>query len=122
MRYARFIFMLIFANLAFANCAGVNKCNQYAVFIPYCDKIHCCQEMGGISYCDSAAGRYVCMNGYYSTCYCTRHAIMDIQKLEGCCLWQGGVMTIDERGVVVCNNGGASEICSLQITKAISTW
>lgn len=83
-------------------------------FVPYCDKKMCCNDMGGVSYCDSSAGRYVCNNGYYSTCYCTRHAVMDMQKFEGCCLWQGGVLTISETGIVICNNGGASEICTIQ--------
>ena len=81
-----------------------------------CD--NCCGGMGGIQYCDSSAGRYVCQNGEYSTCYCTRHAIMDLQKIEGCCLWQGGVFRVTERGLVVCNNGGVSEICSLQAPDA----
>src|SRR5437868_13156629 len=74
-------------------------------FIPCCDKQLCCQGMGGISYCDSSAGRYVCNNGYYSACYCTRHAVMDLQKLQGCCLWQGGDMTTSATGLVICNNG-----------------
>lgn len=77
-----------------------------------CD--NCCGSMGGILYCDSSAGRYVCNNGDYSACYCTRHAVMDLQKIQGCCLWQGGVLKISEVGLVICNNGGVSEICSLQ--------
>lgn len=83
----------------------------------------CCNQMGGIQYCDSSAGRYVCMNGYYSSCYCTRHAVMDMQRIEGCCIWQGGVLTVDEVGLVICNDGGVSEICSLQTpTKSVATW
>ena len=74
----------------------------------------CCVNMGGIKYCDSSAGRYVCENGYYSSCYCTRHAVMDLQKIQGCCLWQGGVFKVDELGLVVCNNGGVSDVCNLQ--------
>lgn len=74
----------------------------------------CCERMGGIHYCDSSAGRYVCRNGDYSACYCTRHAVMDLQLLAGCCLWQGGVLKVTERGFVLCNNGGFSEMCSLQ--------
>lgn len=74
----------------------------------------CCASMGGVQYCDSSVGRYVCKNGYYSDCYCTRHAVMDLQRVQGCCLWQGGVMIVNELGLVVCNNGGVSEICSLQ--------
>ncbi|WP_214608461.1 hypothetical protein [Legionella maceachernii] len=93
------------------------------IFIPYCDKQLCCHAMGGISYCDSVAGRYVCNNGYYSTCYCTRHAVMNLQKLSGCCLWQGGVMAVNELGNVVCNNGSISEVCSLQNpTQQVSSW
>jgi hypothetical protein len=75
---------------------------------------NCCDRLGGISYCDSSAGRYVCKNGDYSSCYCTIHAVMDLQKLQGCCLWQGGVFKIDELGLVICNNGSISELCSLQ--------
>ena len=76
---------------------------------------NCCKGMQGIQYCDSSSGRFVCANGYYSSCYCTRHAIMDLQKIEGCCLWKGGVLTVDhENGLVVCNNGGISNVCSLQ--------
>jgi hypothetical protein len=80
-----------------------------------CD--NCCSRMGGISYCDSSAGRYVCQNGDYSSCYCTRHAVMDLQKIAGCCLWQGGVFKVSETGLVICNNGGVSEICSIQPPK-----
>lgn len=83
----------------------------------------CCADMGGIKYCDSSSGRFVCMNGYYSSCYCTRHAVMDLQKIHGCCLWQGGVMTVDPTGLVICNNGGVSEVCSLQTpVKSVSIW
>ena len=72
----------------------------------------CCQGMGGIHYCDSSAGRFICQNGAISACYCDRHAVMNLQKIEGCCLWQGGVAAMDETGLVVCNNGGVSETCS----------
>lgn len=72
----------------------------------------CCSGMGGISYCDSSAGFYVCQNGHYSRCYCDRHAVMDFQDLQGCCLWQGGIGGMDTGGVVLCRNGQASEICS----------
>ncbi len=83
----------------------------------------CCSKMGGIQYCDSSAGRYVCKNGYYSSCYCTRHAVMDLQRIEGCCIWQGGVMLVDNVGLVICNNGGVSELCSLQTpVQAVSIW
>ena len=75
----------------------------------------CCGRMGGINYCDSSAGRLVCNNGYYSSCYCDRHAIMDFQRIEGCCLWQGGVLAVEEAGMIICNNGGVSEVCSLAV-------
>jgi hypothetical protein len=74
----------------------------------------CCNLMGGVNYCDSSAGRLVCNNGFYSACYCTRHAIMDLQLLKGCCLWHGGVLpTYDNSGLVVCNDGSLSEECTL---------
>jgi len=73
----------------------------------------CCAKMGGSSYCDSSAGRVVCKNGFYSACYCERHAVMDFQLLKGCCLWQGGVLpTFDRTGLVICNDGSVSEECS----------
>ena len=73
----------------------------------------CCSEMGGVSYCDSSAGRHVCKNGFYSDCYCTRHAVMDLQLLMGCCLWNGGVKeTYNQDGNVECNDGSISEECS----------
>jgi len=77
----------------------------------------CCGAMGGIRYCDSSAGRFVCNNGYYSSCYCDRHASMDLQKIRGCCLWHGGVLSNDDgTGLVVCRDGSVSEECSsLQI-------
>ncbi len=77
-----------------------------------CD--NCCSSMGGTRYCDSSAGRIVCNNGEYSACYCTRHAVMDLQEIKGCCLWHGGVSNITPVGQVMCNDGGFSEICSLQ--------
>lgn len=72
----------------------------------------CCEKMGGINYCDSSAGRFVCNNGFISSCYCTRHAVMDLQHLEGCCLWQGGVKDTTYEGLVTCNDGTNSELCS----------
>lgn len=80
-----------------------------------CSQDVCCGRMGGIHYCDSSAGRFVCKNGEYSSCYCTRHAVMDFQRLHGCCFWQGGVLTVDlNTRAVICNNGSVSEICTLQ--------
>mgnify|MGYP003126800624 CR=1 FL=1 len=75
---------------------------------------NCCGDMGGVQYCDSSSGRFVCHNGRYSSCYCTRHAVMDMQAFEGCCMWKGGVFKIDyTHGFVVCNNGGVSPMCTL---------
>jgi len=84
----------------------------------------CCKSMGGVNYCDSSAGRLVCNNGFYSACYCTRHAVMDLQLLTGCCLWRGGVLSsYDNSGLIVCNDGSVSEECSLQNpTQSIATW
>jgi hypothetical protein len=84
----------------------------------------CCNQMGGINYCDSSAGRLVCNNGFYSACYCTRHAVMDLQYLKGCCLWHGGVLpTRDGSGLIVCNDGWLSEECTLQNPEErIATW
>ncbi len=76
----------------------------------------CCSQMGGPSYCDTSAGRMVCRNGFYSTCYCTPHAVMDLQLLRGCCLWRGGVhppSVTDPTNLIVCNDGTVSEECSL---------
>lgn len=82
----------------------------------------CCREMGGISYCDSSAGRLVCKNGFYSACYCTRHAVMDLQLLKGCCLWRGGVMPTYDN-TILCNDGTVSEECTLQNpAERISIW
>lgn len=77
----------------------------------------CCSQMGGVSYCDSSAGRIVCNNGFYSTCYCTPHAVMDLQLLRGCCLWKGGVLPPNmssPSNLIVCGDGSVSEECSLQ--------
>lgn len=97
------------------------KTLQSLLLIPLCGLIFstafadgCCKEMGGINYCDSSAGRLVCNNGFYSACYCTRHAVMDLQLLKGCCLWHGGVTsTLNPLGLVSCNDGSLSEECSL---------
>ncbi len=85
---------------------------------------NCCNNMGGIHYCDSSAGRFVCQNGYFSACYCTKHAVMDLQKIQGCCLWHGGVMNeADNADVVVCRDGSFSETCSIQSEhKPASSW
>ena len=84
----------------------------------------CCKNMGGVSYCDSSAGRLVCNNGFYSVCYCTPHAVMDLQLLQGCCLWHGGVLpSYDTTGLVICNDGFISEECSLgNPEEKIASW
>ena len=73
----------------------------------------CCDKMGGVSYCDRTAGRYVCHNGAYSTCYCTQHAIMDLQTVNGCCLWHEGVLSVTPEKIVLCNDGSVSEECGI---------
>ncbi len=124
MRYLRYSLIVAVSLLVSSISHAARLCDETnSIFIPYCDKQLCCGSMGGISYCDSSAGRYVCNNGYYSTCYCTRHAVMNLQKLAGCCLWQGGVFAVTQLGYVMCNNGGISEVCSIQNpTQEVSTW
>jgi hypothetical protein len=97
----------------------------FMAYMPFTHSVcpDCCSKMGGVNYCDDSTGRFVCNNGYYSSCYCTRHAVMDLQRIQGCCLWQGGVMLVDPVGLVICNNGGVSELCSLQTPiESISIW
>ena|SRR3990167_6339494 len=75
----------------------------------------CCGAMGGINYCDSSGGRLVCNNGYVSSCYCSRFAVMDLQLLQGCCLWHGGeIHAQDENGLIICSDGSVSIECSEQ--------
>jgi hypothetical protein len=113
--------MHIFKHLSFVTLALLCTTASYALGClslpsspcPWNCRVNtCCEKMGGISYCDSSAGRYVCNNGFISSCYCTRHAVMDLQHLEGCCLWQGGVMSTTVDGVVLCNDGTASVVCT----------
>jgi len=88
---------------------------MFSVTNAYAISPDCCNRMGGVQYCDDSAGRFVCKNGSYSSCYCTRHAVMDLQKIQGCCLWQGGIFKVDlTTSLVICNNGGVSELCSLK--------
>ena len=110
-RVAIFIVSSWIFSISFAgSCGEKEPCPNKA-----CDDDICCARMGGVGYCDSSAGRLVCRNGYYSSCYCTRHAIMDLQLLQGCCLWQNGVSSIDKlTGYVICNDGGISQECTLQ--------
>lgn len=90
-------------------------CSPTAMAQVSCEKASCCEDMGGISYCDSSAGRYVCNNGYFSSCYCTRHAVMDLQDVQGCCLYHGGVLPrISTYGIVMCRDGTIAELCSIQ--------
>lgn len=98
-----FIFILIMLTINFANAGcGADSCNS------------CCAGKGGILYGDSSAGRYVCNDGDYSVCYSTIHAVMDMQKFEGCCMWKGGVLKVLPEGIVLCRNGSYSEICSIR--------
>ena len=91
-----FSILPLLASTCFAECGGVAACKM----------------QGGIHYCDSSAGLYVCKNGEYSTVYCTRHAVMDLEHIQGCCLWAGGVFKITPTGVVICRDGRISELCS----------
>lgn len=74
----------------------------------------CCDNDTSVRYCDTSAGFNVLQNGDYANSYCTRHAVMNLQKLEGLCLWRGGVAQITERKEVICNDGTVSEISSLE--------
>ena len=69
----------------------------------------------GTCYCDSSTGRNVLNNGDYSSSYCTRRAVMNMQKFEGCCMWKGGVAKITQKGGVQCNDGSTSELCTRQL-------
>lgn len=88
---------------------------SFMCFTTYAAGSGCCNRMGGVNYCDSSAGRLVCNNGFYSTCYCTPHAVMNLQLFRGCCMWKGGVVPQNANsplGVTVCNDGSVSEECS----------
>jgi hypothetical protein len=39
---------------------------------------------------------------------------MDMQKFQGCCIWEGGIEKITLKGEVICRDGHVSEICTLQ--------
>ena len=74
----------------------------------------CCYK-SQISYCDVSAGRYVCDNGDYSSCYCSKQAVINSSKVVGCCLWKGGVFKVEaQTNLVICNNGGVSAECSIR--------
>lgn len=98
-----FILLVITTSSIFAGCGDAG-----------CDS--CCAGKGGIRYSDSSAGRYVCNDGDYSVCYSTIHAVMDMQKFEGCCMWKGGVLKTTPEGIVICRNGSYSELCTLRNT------
>ena len=91
---------------------GVLLLTNIAYAYSACDS--CCSHQHGISYCDSSSGLYVCKNGSISACYCTRHAVMGLEKIKGCCLWHGGVFKVAPKGLVICRDGSFSEFCSLQ--------
>lgn len=38
---------------------------------------------------------------------------MDLQHLQGCCLWQGGMLQTTPEGIVLCRDGTASIVCSM---------
>ena len=84
---------------------------------PQCGCGHC-----GILYNDSSSGRFVMRDGYYSQCYSKRHAVMDIQKFKGCCMWHGGVEKMDTKGQIICRDQSIAELCSLQNPKQSVTF
>lgn len=49
---------------------------------------------------------------------------MNMQAFKGCCMWQGGVFKYDARSrLVICNNGGVSEICSKEyVEEKVAAW
>jgi hypothetical protein len=101
----KFYFLLICLSVSISSIASDNCPN-------------CCVGYGGISYGDSSSGRFVCNNGYVSQCYSTRHAIMNLQKFKGCCMWEGGVLKVTLKGEVICRDGQISELCSAAYQQA----
>ena len=81
---------------------------------PLAHAASCCAG-SGISYCDTSAQHFVCNNGEYSQCVCTRQGTYGLyrQFITGCCLWHGGVASQD-LGEVICEDGSVSPVCSLQ--------
>lgn len=118
-----FSFSLLISTLImpFVIYAGEGGCFPKLPTLPACTKNcetnGCCSGMGGVDYCDKSAGRLVCANGFYSSCYCSAHAVMDLQMVQGCCLWHGGVMAITPENIIVCRDGSFSELCSILRTK-----
>jgi hypothetical protein len=78
-------------------------------------KIKCNSETNGtkILYCDTSAGRSVLDNGDYSKTYCRWIAVMDLQSVNTCCTWKGGVMLV-KQGKVICGDGSLSTVCSIK--------
>ncbi len=76
---------------------------------------HQCCAPNGISYCDISSGHYVCSDGGYSTCICqsTTPVTTYATLMLDCCLWHGGIAA-NNLGIVVCNDGSVSEVCSIQ--------
>lgn len=72
-----------------------------------------CSQVYDSRYCDSSAHFMVNDNGDYGSAYCTRHAVMDLQKTAGLCIWHGGLASIGPNREVICNDGTYSEIGSL---------
>ena len=101
----------IYAVLVLASCSAFSN-----------DCPRCCEGFGGILYADSSSGRFICRNGSISQCYSTRHAVMDLQKFKGCCMWQGGVKKITPVGKVICRNGVISEICSARPKETVAAY
>lgn len=108
MFFLRFVFIWTFSWFFFGEFVLSQTCES-----------SCCKGTGsGISYCDLAAGRYVCNSGQYSVCYCSHSAIMDLQLIKGCCLWHGGEAQIDpSTGEMICNDGSISHSCGRKVSK-----
>ena len=68
-------------------------------------------------YCDSSTGLTVNQNGVYGSTYCTRHAVMDMQKFEGVCMWHGGLEKITQNQDILCRDGTISELSTLRNEK-----
>lgn len=125
LNFFRIISIGLLLTTSISGVAGrCGECNNDQKCLKTCDR--CCEGFGGVQYCDSSAGRLVCNNGFYSSCYCNRHAVMDLKNIQGCCLWQGGVLDTDDvQNIVICNDGSVSELCSIQETNqshSPATW
>lgn len=49
---------------------------------------------------------------------------MLLDHIQGCCIWQGGVLGVSENtNLIVCNDGSTSQICSdAALPQGIATW